>query len=130
MHVLLIDDENDIREVAALSLQAIGGCRVSTASGGRDGIAIAAAEHPDVIVLDVMMPDVDGPATLRRLQINPQTRDIPVIFLTAKAQLADHRGGFARLGAAGIITKPFDPLTLTQQITAILTGRDDTPCPR
>jgi len=126
MHVLLIDDESDIREVASLSLQAIGGCRVSVAGGGRDGIAIAAAEHPDVIVLDVMMPDVDGPATLRRLQTNPQTRDIPVIFLTAKAQSADHRG-FARLGAAGTITKPFDPLTLTQQITAILTGSDDTP---
>jgi len=126
MHVLLIDDESDIREVATLSLQAIGGCRVLTASGGQDGIAIAAAEHPDVIVLDVMMPDVDGPATLRRLQTNPRTRDIPVIFLTAKAQLADHCG-FARLGAAGTITKPFDPLTLTQQITAILSGSDDTP---
>ncbi|MGI8730800.1 MAG: response regulator [Solirubrobacteraceae bacterium] len=126
MHVLLIDDERDIREVASLSLQAIGGCRVSTASGGRDGIAIAAAEHPDVIVLDVMMPDVDGPATLRRLQTDPRTREIPVIFLTARAQLADQRG-FARLGAAGTVTKPFDPLTLTQQITAILSGSDDTP---
>jgi CheY-like chemotaxis protein len=120
MHVLLIDDEDDIREVAALSLQAIGGWKVSTANGGQAGIALACAARPDVIVLDVMMPDVDGPTTLRRLQADARTRGIPVIFLTAKAQSADLRG-FARLGAAGTLTKPFDPMTLTDQITTILT---------
>lgn len=119
LHILVVDDENDIREVATLSLQMVGDCRVSTAGGGAEGIAIARADRPDVILLDVMMPDVDGPATLRRLQADPQTRDIPVIFLTAKAQSADHRA-FATLGVAGTITKPFDPVTLTDQITAIL----------
>jgi CheY-like chemotaxis protein len=72
-----------------------------------------------------MMPDLDGPATLRRLPAGPQTRDIPGIFLTAKAQSADRRA-IAALGVAGTLTKPFDPLTLTDQITAILTGSDDT----
>jgi CheY-like chemotaxis protein len=124
-HILLVDDEDDIREVAALSLQAVGGWRVSSASGGSQGIAMARADRPDAILLDVMMPDLDGPATFQRLQDDPQTRDIPVILLTAKAQSADRRA-FARLGVAGTLTKPFDPMTLTDQIAAILARRDDT----
>jgi two-component system alkaline phosphatase synthesis response regulator PhoP len=125
-HVLLIDDEHDIREVATLSLEMTGGWRVTSAGGGSEGIAHAHADRPDVIVLDVMMPDLDGPATLGRLQADPLTRGIPVIFLTAKAQSADHRG-YARLGVAGTLTKPFDPMTLADQITTILTREDRTP---
>lgn len=125
-HILLIDDEADIREVATISLQAIGGWRVSSATGGSEGIAIARAERPDVVLLDVMMPDIDGPATLQRLQADPQTRAIPVIFLTAKAHSADRRC-FAQLGARGVLTKPFDPLTLSDQITAILAKEATTP---
>jgi CheY-like chemotaxis protein len=120
MHILLIDDEDDIREVATVSLESVGGWRVSSAKGGPEGIAMACAEPPDAILLDVMMPDVDGPATLLRLQADPQTRDIPVIFLTAKAQSADRRG-FDALGVCGTVTKPFDPMMLTHQIAAILT---------
>jgi CheY-like chemotaxis protein len=124
MHVLVIDDEDDIREVVTLSLQAIGGWRVSTASGGGEGITLARAVRPDAILLDVMMADIDGPATLALLQADPHTRDIPVIFLTAKAQSAD-RSRFARLSVAGTITKPFDPMTLTDQVTAILARGDE-----
>jgi CheY-like chemotaxis protein len=118
-HILLVDDEDDIREVVALSLSAIGGWRVSTADGGVRAVAMARAERPDAILLDVMMPDVDGPTTFRRLQDDPRTRDITVILLTAKAHGAD-RLGFAALGVAGMLAKPFDPLTLSDQITAIL----------
>ncbi len=121
-HILLVDDEDDIREVAALSLETVGGWRVTTASDGASAIAMAKAEPPDAILLDVMMPDVDGPATFVRLQQDPQTRDIPVILLTARAQGADRRR-FAELGVAGTLTKPFDPITLTDQIAAILTSR-------
>ncbi len=121
MHILVIDDEDDIREVAALSLEAVGGWRVSSACDGESGIALALAEQPDAIVLDVMMPRVDGPATVARLQADPRTRDIPVILLTAKVQDADRRR-FAALGVAGTLTKPFDPMTLTDQIAAILAG--------
>lgn len=124
-HILLVDDEADIREVATLSLQVVGSWRVSSAAGGAQAIAMARAERPDAIVLDVMMPDLDGPATLRRLQADPQTSDIPVIFLTAKAHSA-HQRRFAQLGAAGTLTKPFDPMTLTDQINAILTGSEET----
>ena len=125
-HVLLIDDEDDIREVVALSLQAIGGWQVSSAGGGAAGIEMARAEHPDAILLDVTMPDVDGPETLRRLQADPQTQDIPVIFLTAKAQHAD-RASFEGLGVRGTVTKPFDPMTLADEIDTMLNEGDGTP---
>jgi two-component system alkaline phosphatase synthesis response regulator PhoP len=120
-HILLIDDEDDIREVAALSLTVVGGWRVSSAADGSSGIAMARAERPDAILLDVMMPELDGPATFRGLQDDPRTRDIPVILLTAKAQRADRRR-FAALGVAGTLTKPFDPMTITNEIAAILAG--------
>jgi len=118
-HILVIDDEDHIREVVALSLQEVGGWRVSSATGGETGVAMARAERPDAILLDVMMPDIDGPATLARLREDRQTRTIPVIFLTAKAQSAEHRG-YARLGVVGSLTKPFDPMTLSDRIGAML----------
>ena len=125
-HILLIDDEDDIREVAALSLAAIGGWQVSSASDGATGVAMARADAPDVILLDVMMPGLDGPATFERLQDDPLTRDIPVILLTAKAQSADRRR-FDQLGVAGMLSKPFDPTTLSDQIAAILDRTKETP---
>jgi len=125
-HILLVDDEDDIREVTTLSLEMIGDWRVTSASGGGQGIFKALADSPDAILLDVMMPDLDGPATLHRLQDDPRTRDIPVIFLTAKAQTAQHVA-FARLGVAGTLTKPFDPMTLSDQVHGILAGAGVTP---
>jgi two-component system, OmpR family, alkaline phosphatase synthesis response regulator PhoP len=118
-HILLVDDEDDIREVASISLEAVGGWQVSGASSGAEGIAKALAKRPDAILLDVMMPDMDGPTTLKRLQDDPQTRGIPVILLTAKVQTAD-RHRFQELGVAGILTKPFDPMALSDQVAAIL----------
>ena len=118
-HILLVDDEDDIREVAGISLEAVGGGRVSSASCGREGIEKALAERPDAILLDVMMPDIDGPTTFARLQEDPSTRDIPVILLTAKAQEVD-RQRFEELGVTGMLTKPFDPMALSDQVAAIL----------
>ncbi len=125
-HILLVDDEDDIREVAALSLEAVGGWRVSSASDGASGVDMARAEAPNAILLDVMMPGLDGPATVARLREDPLTRDIPVILLTAKAQTSDRRR-FAELDVAGTLTKPFDPMTLTDQIAAILDRERHTP---
>jgi CheY-like chemotaxis protein len=114
-HLLIIDDEDHIREVASLSLEVTEGWHVSTANCGTLGVALARREKPDAILLDVMMPDKDGPATLRELQSSEETRAIPVIFLTAKIQGPDRRR-FIELGVRGVIAKPFDPLTLGQQI--------------
>ncbi len=113
--ILLIDDEDDIREVAGMTLETVGGFEVLTAMSGQEGIERAIAGQPDAILLDVMMPEMDGPATLLRLQQNPATRDIPVLFLTAKIQPADRRR-LARLGAQAIMAKPFDPDHLSDDI--------------
>lgn len=118
-HVLVIDDESDIREVAGLSLEAVGGFAVSTAASGREGIERAAAEQPDAILLDVMMPEMDGPTTFGCLQCDPATRAIPVILLTAKVGVAD-RARFDELGVAGVLSKPFDPMALSGQVEALL----------
>ena len=117
--VLIIDDEDDIREVAQTSLEIMGGWDVFTAASSHEGITMAEAEQPDAILLDVMLPDMDGPATFQKLQANPITAQIPVILLTAKAQAADQRY-FADLGVMAVLTKPFDPVTLADQVAEAL----------
>ncbi|MDE3105670.1 MAG: response regulator [Acidobacteriota bacterium] len=117
--VLIIDDEDDIREVAALSLEAIAGWQILTAGSGVEGMAIAAAERPDAIIMDVMMPEMDGPTTFGLMQQDASIKHIPVLLLTAKVQGVDQRR-FANLGVAGVLFKPFDPLTLSQQVADVL----------
>ncbi|MGH7964109.1 MAG: response regulator [Candidatus Binatia bacterium] len=117
--VLVIDDEDDIREVAQASLETVGGWIVLTARSGTEGLAKAEAEQPDAILLDVMMPDMDGPTTFQRLQANPVTCRIPVLLLTAKVQAADRRR-FADLRVQAVLAKPFDPLRLADQVIEIL----------
>jgi CheY-like chemotaxis protein len=116
--VLLIDDEDDIREVARLSLEVVARWDVLTASSGAEGVVRALADQPDVILLDVMMPDLDGPATFLQLQAEPATRHIPVILLTAK-NLDPATDQLAR-DVVAIISKPFDPMRLAGQISAAL----------
>ncbi|MEO7028442.1 MAG: response regulator [Acidobacteriaceae bacterium] len=117
--ILIIDDDDDIREVAALSLESIAGWHVTTASSGAAGIRAAVAGQPDAILMDVMMPVMDGPTTFKQIQNTPSIAHIPVILLTAKAQGVDQRR-FASLGVAGILFKPFDPLTLATQMATAL----------
>ena len=123
--ILIIDDEDDIREVAALSLEAIAGWEILTASSGAEGIALAASadRKPDAILMDVMMPEVDGPTTFGLMKQNPAIAGIPVLLLTAKVQGIDQRR-FANLGVSAILFKPFDPLTLAQQISDALGWKD------
>lgn len=113
--VLIVDDDEDIREVAQISLEMVKGWIVLTTSSGTEGLAKARKEQPDAVLLDVMMPDMDGPTTFQKLQADPTTRHIPVILLTAKVQSVDRRR-FADLGVRAIITKPFDPMKLADQV--------------
>ncbi|WP_416668053.1 response regulator [Egbenema bharatensis] len=117
--ILIIDDEYDIRAVAQLTLKTIGGWNVLSAASGHQGLDKAAEEQPDAILLDVMMPDMDGIETFRALQANPTTQSIPVILMTAKVQASEQRR-FAELAVAGIITKPFKAIKLPEQIAKIL----------
>ena len=120
MHrILIIDDEDDIREVAALSLEATAGWTIYTASSGKNGIAEAIKEKPEAILMDVMMPEMDGPTTFKQMQQTPEISGIPVILLTAKVQGVDQRR-FAGLGVSAVLFKPFDPLTLAAQISEVL----------
>jgi CheY-like chemotaxis protein len=119
MKVLIVDDDPDVRRIAHLCLEDLGGMTVIEASSADDGVDCAAAHHPDVILLDIMMPRVDGLAALQALQSNPATSRIPVIFLTARSG-EDRETLLRSTGARGLLTKPFDPTTLATELRAIL----------
>ena len=117
--LLLVDDEDDIREVAQLSLEMTAGWDVHTASSGAQAIQRARELKPDAILMDVMMPEMDGPTAVRHLKGDPETAGIPVILLTAKVQASDRRA-FEDLGVAGVLSKPFDPMALAGEVSAVL----------
>ena len=117
--ILLIDDDDDIREIAQLSLELGAGWNVLAAPSGAEGVSMAREQSPEAILLDVMMPGMDGPATLAALRADAATQTIPVVFLTAKARPAE-RDRLADLDVAGVLSKPFDPLTLPDQIRRVL----------
>lgn len=121
--VLLVDDDADIRTIAELSLARVGGLETRLAGSGHEGVALASTEQPDVILLDMMMPDLDGLATLELLRADPATSSIPVIFMTAKVQQRDI-GDYRDAGAVGVIAKPFDPLALADEVRAIVASLD------
>lgn len=117
--ILVVDNEQYIQEVAKICLETVAGWEVVTANSGMEGITKAETNQPDAILLDVMMPDMDGIATFEKLQANPATKAIPVILLTAKIQATDRRR-YAQMGMATAIAKPFNPLELAGQIAAAL----------
>ncbi|MBO3458325.1 response regulator [Aetokthonos hydrillicola Thurmond2011] len=117
--ILVIDNEEYIGEIAQICLETVAGWKVLTARSGHSGLILAENEQPDAILLDVMMPDMDGPTTFQHLQANPATQDIPVIFLTAKAQAYD-RARYASMGVQAAIAKPFNPLELASLVAEAL----------
>ncbi len=125
VRVLHIDDEPDIREIVAMSLGLDSDFTVRGCSSGKDEITVAVEEMPDLIILDVMMPVMDGPSTLAHLRENPRTAGIPVIIMTARAQTREIER-FKSLGAAGVIAKPFDPMTLASSVKSHLHAPQDT----
>ena len=117
--ILLIDDEETIQEVVQVGIEIEAGWQVAIASSGSEGINLAQKQQPDAILLDVMMPDMDGISTLSNLKANDKTRAIPVIFLTAKTQ-TNEKDKLQNLGVVDVITKPFNSMTLASQIAKIL----------
>jgi two-component system OmpR family response regulator len=118
--ILYIEDETDIQAVAKLALEAVGGFEVEVCNSGAEALAHAPVFAPDLILLDVMMPGMDGPATLSALRTLPQTAHTPVIFMTAKVQKNEIED-YKKLGAIDVIPKPFDPMTLAELVREIWT---------
>ena len=118
-NILIIDDEEDIREIAQMGLEMAADWQVITANSGKEGLKIAANNQPEVILLDLMMPEWDGKETLKQLKADLNTASIPVILMTAKTQSAS-LSEIAELDLAGVIIKPFRPLELSKQIDKIL----------
>jgi CheY-like chemotaxis protein len=121
--ILLVEDDPDIQTVAKFALEAVGGFRVAICSSGLEALATAPQLAPDLILLDMMMPDLDGVGTLRALRALPDCSATPVIFMTAKVQpheVVEYRA----LGALGVIAKPFDPMTLSASIAGLWEQRD------
>jgi CheY-like chemotaxis protein len=117
--ILIVDDEDDIRRIARLALSKVGKMDVVEASSGTEAVRKAVEDQPDAVLLDVMMPGLDGPSTLAAFRSNPRTASLPVIFLTAKAMPAEVER-LRDLGARGVLTKPFDPMSLADELRAIL----------
>ena len=121
--VLVVDDDDSIREITQLALEVVAGWRVIAVDGGAKAIVAAKEHHPDAVLLDLMMPDVDGRATFQALRADASTRDIPVVLLTAKLQV----GGtqiWDDLDVAGVIAKPFSPMTLGDEVAAMVGWTD------
>jgi CheY-like chemotaxis protein len=117
--LLHVEDEPDIREVVQISLALDPGIILMSCASGADALVTAADWGPDVVLMDVMMPEMDGPETLAHLRKDTRTANIPVVFMTARAQSREVER-FLALGAAGVIAKPFDPMTLAAAVRVYL----------
>lgn len=117
-HILYAEDEPMVREIGLYALREIGGLNVEVCESGDQVLEAAIASRPEIILLDVLMPGLDGPDVLKDLQLNPETRAIPVVFVTAKTKPAEVKE-LMQAGAVDIVEKPFDPLTLSTEVQAI-----------
>ena len=117
--VLIVDDQSDIRDIARVGIELTTDWQVMVAGSGEEAIRVAAAERPDAILLDVMMPEMDGPAAVRALRADPATQDIPVILLTARITF-DDGDELSQIAVSGLLSKPFDPMSLAESVSSIL----------
>jgi CheY-like chemotaxis protein len=116
--ILMVEDEPDIQAVAKVALEAVGGFTVEMCSSGHEALEKVLPCNPDLILMDVMMPGMDGPSTLKRLRANPATAGFPVIFMTAKVQ-SHEVSRYKDIGGLGVIAKPFDPMTLAASVRSL-----------
>ncbi len=119
LKVLYIEDEIDIQTIAGIALGKIGGFNLNVCSSGKEALDIVADFAPDIILLDVMMPEMDGLETYQKIRETPECQDIPVVFMTARVQAHEIKNYLA-IGAVDVITKPFSPMTLAEQVNTIL----------
>lgn len=122
--ILYAEDEVDVQTVVELTIQTMSDYQIKICNNGKELLDLVDEYNPDLILLDVMMPEMDGPTTFKNLQENPKTKNIPIIFMTAKAQVHEVEK-FKETGALGVITKPFDPMTLCDEIQEIWNSKNE-----
>ena len=120
--VLLVDDDDNLRFLTQTGLEGMTDWEIEPASSGQEALEKAERCTPDVVLMDMMMPGMDGTTTMRKMREHPQLKDVPIIFLTAKVQVRE-KEQYLKLGATGVIVKPFDPITLCDEIQSILRSR-------
>jgi CheY-like chemotaxis protein len=120
--ILMVEDEPDIQLVARVALETVGGLAVEMCGSGKEALEKAPLSAPELILMDVMMPGMDGPTTLRELRARPETREIPIIFMTAKVQ-PQEVAHLKSIGALGVIAKPFDPMALADLVRSTWAAR-------
>lgn len=116
--ILMVEDDPDIQIVVRMALEAVGGYTVEVCSGGQQALDAIEGFAPDMVLLDVMMPDMDGPTVLHHLRARPASREIPIVFMTAKVQ-AHEISSYREMGALDVISKPFNPMTLSAKLASI-----------
>ena len=118
MKILYVEDERDIAEVARLALETVGGFSIETCENGRIALEKGPIFQPDLVLMDVMMPEMDGPTAFKEMQKIDELKNVPVIFMTAKVQ-ATEIAEYKQMGAVDVIPKPFDPMTLADQVRQV-----------
>jgi two-component system, OmpR family, response regulator len=113
--IMVIEDDPHLLMITRIGLERVGGFEVNACNSGKEALSSLSAFHPDLVLLDVMMPGMDGIATLKALRGTPEAASVPVVFMTARAQKAEIETYLA-LGAAGVISKPFDPVTISETL--------------
>lgn len=124
MDILFVEDDADIRLLASIALVEIGGFSVTEAENGREALSYLNTHRPDLILMDMMMPELDGMSTLKSIKAMPNLAKIPVIFMTARVQ-PDEIKNYIASGALGVIIKPFDPMTLVEQVNLLWKKKDE-----
>jgi CheY-like chemotaxis protein len=117
-HILFVEDDPDIRLLASLALSDVGGFTLNEAENGKQALAYLSNHRPDLVLMDIMMPEMDGLTALANMKQDANLQDIPVIFMTARVQ-PDEIKNYITAGALGVIIKPFDPMTLTDEVNAL-----------
>lgn len=124
--ILYVEDDKDIQTIGKITLETFGSFSVHTCNSGKEALNLIKDINPDLVLMDVMMPEMDGITTMQELKKDPELSEIPVIFMTAKAQVHEVER-YNELGVAGVIIKPFDPVKLCSQISEIWEKFNDKP---
>jgi CheY-like chemotaxis protein len=125
-HILCVDDEEDIQEIVKLCLELEGGLTITNCGSGTEALEILSHTKPDLVLLDVMMPRMDGPATFTAMKMSDEGRHVPVIFMTARVQ-GPEVSQYLAMGAIGVVPKPFDPVTLAAEIRRLWAQAQEMP---